>query len=266
VIGDIAAGDLLTALEVNMAAYWSAYGRTDRTLLRATPEVVWFYTGVPVALFNGVVFARLEPDGLRATYADLQAKITAHGAPALWWIGPQATPANIGSLLVGLGAQPAGEVPGMAIDLAALDDRQDPLVGFTIKKVTDAQSQTLWARIAGAGTGFPAAATEALAQIEGRLNDPQYNAQPRYIGYLDGNPVAASALVLDSGVAGIYAVATLPEARRKGIGRLMTVVPLVEARELGYRVGILQASSMGYPIYQKIGFREVCKFRLYVQA
>jgi predicted acetyltransferase len=78
--------------------------------------------------------------------------------------------------------------------------------------------------------------------------------------------VATSALVLDSGVAGIYAVATIPEARGKGIGRIMTVLPLVEAKQLGFRLGILQASSMGYSLYKKIGFREVFKYKLYLHS
>lgn len=154
----------------------------------------------------------------------------------------------------------------MAIELAELDDQLESLSNFTIEKVAGAERQSLWARTAGAGTGFPDAVTDAMAQLEATLNDPQYKAQQRYIGFLNGDPVATSALVLDSGVAGIYAVATLPEARRKGIGRIMTIVPLLEARELGYRVGILQASSLGYPIYKKIGFRDVCTYRLYLQS
>jgi predicted acetyltransferase len=82
---------------------------------------------------------------------------------------------------------------------------------------------------------------------------------------LAGVPVASAALVLDSGVAGIYAVATLPEARNRGIGKPMTATALREARQLGYRVGILQSSSMGHPIYEKMGFRDVCTYRLYLQ-
>jgi GNAT superfamily N-acetyltransferase len=263
---DTTSDDGVAALVSNMAAYWSAYGRADGTTLYSTSNVVWFYTGIQVPLFNGVLSARLQPADVRATFANLQAKINDQGAPALWWIGPQAKPANIGSLLEQLGAQQAGEVPGMAIDLAEIDDKPETIAHFTIKKVTGAEGQALWARIAGAGTGFPDAVTEAMAQLEARLSDAQYQAQRRYIGFLNGTPVATSALVLDSSVAGIYAVATLPEVRRKGIGRIMTVAPLLKAREMGYRVGILQASSMGYPIYQKIGFKEVCKFRLYLQT
>jgi len=105
-----------------------------------------------------------------------------------------------------------------------------------------------------------------MAQLEAALSDPQYKAQHRYIGFLAGIPVATSAMVLDSGVAGIYAVATIPQARRKGIGEIMTLIPLLEARQMGYRVGILQASSMGYPIYKRIGFHDVCNFQLYLQS
>lgn len=40
----------------------------------------------------------------------------------------------------------------------------------------------------------------------------------------------------------------------------------MEARELGYRVGVLQASEMGYSLYQKLGFREVSRYKLYLQS
>lgn len=59
---------------------------------------------------------------------------------------------------------------------------------------------------------------------------------------------------------------TLAEARRKGIGEIMTVMPLLEVPQIGYRVGILQASSMGYSIYKRMGFKDVCKFNIYLQS
>ena len=105
-----------------------------------------------------------------------------------------------------------------------------------------------------------------MVHLEATLNDPQYKAQHRYLGFLDGIPIARSALALDAWVAGVYAVATIPTARGKGIGRIMTVMPLLRARQLGYRVGILQASDMGYSLYQKIGFKDVCRYRLYIQS
>jgi ribosomal protein S18 acetylase RimI-like enzyme len=258
--------ELLAALDTNRIAFWSAYGRAKGSTLQVTSNVVWFYTGIPDELFNGVLSAKLDLIGVRATLDNLQAKIEEQGAPALWYIGPQSKPENLGTLLEQHGLQSVGELPGMAIDLVLVDDKPETITNFTIQKVSNAEMQALWARIAAVGTGFSDIATDAWVRVEATMTEPEYKAQPRYIGFLNDNPVATSALVLDSGVAGIYAVATIPEVRRRGIGNIMTVTPLLEARQIGYRVGILQASSMGYSIYKKIGFREVCKYGEYLQS
>lgn len=260
-----APGALLIALESNMAAFWSAYGRGNGSMLQATAEVVWFYTGVPTPLFNGVPHCNLTAGGVKDTRDLLQHLIDERGARALWWIGPRSKPDDVDELLLRHGLQPVGTVPGMAIDLATIRVAPQPIVGLAVEKVNGAEMQRLWAETAGAGSEFSAAATAALARLEATLSDMQYRAQPRYIGYLDGVPVAASALVLHAGVAGIYAVATLPEARGKGIGTMMTALPLLEAKDLGYEVGVLQASAMGFPIYARMGFRKVCTYRLYLQ-
>jgi ribosomal protein S18 acetylase RimI-like enzyme len=265
-IEDISSATLLTALESNMSEFWSAYGRGKDSTLHSTPGVVWFYTGIQVPLFNGVVSAKMKHEEVKPTVDSLQDRINERGAPALWWLGPQSTPENLGALLEQHGLQRAGESPGMAADLAMLDSMPGTIANFTIQEVDRVDMQALWARTAAIGTGFSGTATDQMVELETTLTDSHYKAQRRYIGFLDGVPVATSALVLDSSLAGIYAVATVPEARRKGIGEIMTVMPLLEARRMGYRLGILQASSMGYPIYKRIGFKDVCKFNMYLQT
>lgn len=85
-----------------------------------------------------------------------------------------------------------------------------------------------------------------------------------YLAYLDGEPVAVSSMYLGVGVAGIYNVATLPEARGKGAGSAVSYVPLREAHQAGYEIGTLQSSKLGYSVYRRLGFEEICTFNLYI--
>lgn len=43
----------------------------------------------------------------------------------------------------------------------------------------------------------------------------------------------------------------------------MTQAALQEARELGYRVGILQSSRLGLGVYRQLGFTEYCQMSHY---
>lgn len=257
---------LQAAMDRNMAAYWAPYGRGADCERYEEDGTMWVYTGVATPLFNGVLSANLDAEGVRGVVQALAERIARRGATAFWWVGPGAKPGDIGVLLQQQGVKPVASVPGMVARLDAIDDREDSIPDFEIRKVEGTEMRALWGRTAAIGTGFSDKAVAQMEKVEATIDDPRYAEQTRYLGFLDGEPVASSALVLEKGLAGIYAVATLPAARKRGIGRAMTLAPLLEARALGYETGILQASSAGFPIYATMGFKEVCRYSLYLQS
>jgi ribosomal protein S18 acetylase RimI-like enzyme len=153
--------------------------------------------------------------------------------------------------------------PGMAIDLAEVAPLS-PQPSLKIETVCTPQALSTWVSTFIRGYGLPDELAESYYQLVLHLGyeRPMRN----YTGFIDGQAVAASTLFLGAGVAGIYCVATLPEARGRGLGTALTVLPLLDAREMGYYTGVLQSSDMGYPIYQKIGFRTTCLIDHYYKA
>lgn len=97
------------------------------------------------------------------------------------------------------------------------------------------------------------------------MPDDKFDSQPRYVGYLEGEPVAVSSLVMAAGLAGIYAVATLPAARRRGIGAAMTLHAMAEGKRRGARHAVLQATPMGLPVYERLGFAQVHEYVTFLQ-
>lgn len=70
-------------------------------------------------------------------------------------------------------------------------------------------------------------------------------------------PPASAAMVLHTGdMAGLYWVATRPEARGQGLAAACTVAATNLALARGARAVALQASPMGDPIYRRLGWRE----------
>ena len=81
-----------------------------------------------------------------------------------------------------------------------------------------------------------------------------------YVGFIGKVPVTTSLQVSYRGVSGVYLVATLPTYRGRGLGAAMTWRAVVDGRKDACRVGFLQASEMGYPVYSKMGFRKITEY------
>lgn len=85
-----------------------------------------------------------------------------------------------------------------------------------------------------------------------------------YVGYVDGEPVSTTALVMGGGAVGVYNVATLPQYQRRGYGETVMRHALAESRrEHGVERTILQSTLAGYKLYERMGFRTVTRVGVY---
>jgi GNAT superfamily N-acetyltransferase len=252
---DLAPAAVAAAIEANGAEFLIAMGRAGGGEER-DDHLRWTIGGSPIDYHNAIVGARLDAGNAGAGIAAAVACLRVHGVPGTWHLGPGMTPADLGQRLVDQGFAHAGDEIGMAADLDALERPPIP-TGLVISRVTAPRDLEVWAETLGKGFGEGPAEASWVGEIYSRLGleNPAWR---HYLGRLDGEPVATATMFLGAGVAGIYFVFTVPDARRRGIGAALTVAPLLEARALGHRLGVLAASTMGEPVYRCIGFREYC--------
>jgi GNAT superfamily N-acetyltransferase len=83
-----------------------------------------------------------------------------------------------------------------------------------------------------------------------------------WLGRVDGRAVTTAAAFIGFGYVGIYAVATLPDTRGRGYGEAITWAATLCRPDLP---ATLQASEMGRPIYERMGFRTVADFTVWTR-
>lgn len=254
---------LLEALEDNTYAAYVDYARNPASWVSETPSMLSFISGLPMALFNGIARARLAPDDLDAQITAALRPFRERSAPMFWWVSPTTRPPDLVDHLLAHGLARSGGMPGMAIDLDKMGTPPDASGAYTVAPVASSEDAEDWALAAQLGNEAPPDFLPALREMVTRLS---FGSEPRwtsFVGRVDARPVATSQLFTHGGVAGVYCVATVPDARRRGYGAEATRAALRHARDLGYRVAILQSSQMGQPIYEDMGFQTLIRFDLY---
>ena len=156
-----------------------------------------------------------------------------------------------------------GNPPGMA--LLEPIAKPDPAPGVVIQTVCDETCARDFACVVASAyetVDMPAKVTAKLfSRPERWICDPHLRVE---VLYDKDCPVAAAMLLWSHGIAGIYWVGTIPDAR--GRGHAERVVRSLCDRAFDYGTGavILQASPYGEPIYRRLGFREITRYPWYM--
>ena len=219
---------------------------------------------MPDHFINLVVCTELPSEGIDELIKNALSHFRSLHIQKLSWLVEEGIPAlKIKKQLIahGLAVEESFAIE-MAADLSGLPGSTVLPTGLEIIPVEDRKTLSKWIHVASIGFGVPEEFESTWYDffVEAVLDLPFRN----YLALLNGQPVGTSQLFLSAGVAGIYNVTCIPEARGQGIGAALTLAPLLYAREIEYHIGILQASELGYRVYRRLGFQDLGQLSVYL--
>ncbi len=253
---DLSREGRIRANEENLFGLFESFVGNSRIQVRRDGVALRSISDVPFPLFNSVLGASFAEANVDATVVGILAPYVDRGVPMMWWTGPRTRPANLAKALERQGLLSVASQPCMSLELDGFEPESPRIPGFRIERVWNRSLAADWSRAVRVAFGFPdpvvAIYTEAMIQF-GFGPDVPFE---HWVGYLDGTPVASASLFRCAGVAGLYNLALVPAARGRGIGRAIAQAPLLEARDEGFALAVLQASAEGYPVYVDLGFQQ----------
>ncbi|HWI94724.1 MAG TPA: GNAT family N-acetyltransferase [Solirubrobacterales bacterium] len=178
---------------------------------------------------------------------------------SIWVRGGQKEDRDLLAAAEAAGLQLIYEMPEMTLGEKLEPPELPP--GAELRKLTAVQHATDFWRVAIASyesIGFPPEVFAGYSNHAGLLAENVV----AFLALLDGEPVGIAMTMVSHGVAGIYWVGSLEQARGKGIGRAVTVAATNAGFELGADLASLQASPMGKPIYEAMGYETAFEYQM----
>lgn len=243
-----------------LAAYGAAAANASGSLVERDRGIALFAVPLPIRLFNQVVVERddADPDTLQAAVGVMRQRRAMFVVNLRDGIDDRWVP-----LVRELGlveASPEPWMPGMAAHPLRAPGSVPPPDGHDIRRVTELGGVRDHIAAGSAGFEMPVEWFEAVMG-PATLADP---AAAIYVGYTDGVPVTAGLGYRTGATIGVYNIATVAAARRRGYGAAMTMRIVDDGAAAGCDVAVLQSSEMGYPVYERLGFRTVVSYRAWI--
>lgn len=231
-----------------------------------TPSLAWGLSDAFDACMSGVTRTALESgDDVDAAIELVLAEAKARSEPVSWNLLPGShSPSNLADRLLAHGFMHDGDDPAMAIDLALLPEQPAIPEGVRIVEMLDETQLAGWVSAWSRAFCYGPRAQQRRAAWRRGLGFGTDRPMRSFTAWLGENPVGTSELFLGAGVAAVVWVGTAPEARGRGIASAMVQTALIEARRLGYAIGALTASDAGYPVYLRLGFRDMCRIPVWI--
>jgi GNAT superfamily N-acetyltransferase len=233
------------------------------------PDAAWAVAPDPESMRSVVVRAQFTTETADTRINEILSEIDATGSATLWWLAAHHGPPDLRARLIARGFHPVGDTAAMARPLPGLPPIDQP-EALEIRPVGDEADVVdyvgviLADRPEGAPPTGAAGAELRIRHVTSRIAlDP---APMRFVGRMDGRAVGTSRLSVVGGVAGVYGVVTVPDARGRGVGRAMTLTALHAGVALGMQIATLQATELGLPVYRRLGFEEYYRYELLARS
>ncbi|HSL97425.1 MAG TPA: GNAT family N-acetyltransferase [Candidatus Deferrimicrobiaceae bacterium] len=248
----------------NWIAYLTGVGSASASVeVRRFGGVLAIRSDMPFDWFNQVLVERDD-----ATMRDLLAAVRLaprdpNGLIVRLRDGPDdrfvAALARAGWLAAGAAAMTPGMV-AFPIDHPATLGQAVP--GFDIRRVTDEAGIEDHRAVVTDGFDVVRSVADGTSGL-GLLDVPECTI---YVGYADGLAVTSGMGWRSGRTIGVYAISTVPAARRRGYGEAMTARVVADGIAAGCDVAALQASESGRPIYERLGFRVDVRYNGYLRS
>jgi GNAT superfamily N-acetyltransferase len=229
-------------------------------LVRRERGVVLFASGLPIPLFNQVLIeaGTATDDEVGRAVATMRERRERFLLHLRRGVDDRFRPAAERLGLV----CPADHTPLPGMALYPIPDTEPPLpADHEIRRVDSAAAMDDHIRTAAIGFGMP---EEMIRVVMGPADWQRPNVTV-YVGYSGGEPVTTGLGLRTGRTIGVYNIATVESARRRGLGAAMTARVARDGRAAGCDVAILQASDMGRATYERLGYRTVVEYDGFVE-
>lgn len=237
---------------VSSLAQWSRMIDGSSAGMRTVERDGYIATITPAtpdrSLVNDVVY--WDPAALEADYERLAADYRAAGVGA-WTVWVPDTDRDTADLLAERGHRLDADPEAMIVELGEIQRPPEP-PGFS----RDVDPLTV-VRINDAAYGLPDSFQIALADME--LRDGLY-----VYGAGEDGRVSSCLFAFDhEDDCSVWLVATLPHARGRGLAAALMAHALADAAERGRTTSTLQATDLGRPVYERLGYRSLGEIELW---
>ncbi|WP_139488798.1 GNAT family N-acetyltransferase [Brevibacillus dissolubilis] len=263
--------EITAACIANRAEYVLSFGTGIGSAYYSGEDVKWVYTGLNY--LNCVFAVHLSGEGMEQRVEEIMSFYDQRHVCPTWLVNPQDEAGiermKLEKKLESLGFTQVFEFPAMAVDLKEwerlgwLDHKGegstmssfDPISpAFSLVQVNSAIGLEHWCQLTCAGFHVQKhQLSEYMTLLHSSVEHARFPTHV-YIGYWNDKPVCAVSVLEAAGVAGIYWVSTVPQARGRGFATMMMRQLLSRVHAMGYQYATLQSTEMGYSLYRGLGF------------
>ncbi|HET9909193.1 MAG TPA: GNAT family N-acetyltransferase, partial [Anaerolineales bacterium] len=226
---------------------------------------LWFQTPIPILPYNGILKFQSEKN-LKQRIDWFIHHFKSRRVDFFWLVHPTSPP-DLPNQLMERGLQEIEVLPGMTRNLRNLPELPSLPDDIQARKAMGENDVSALYDFSAWRWNVPAEYKGTLANILAtlELGKPGSNAH-LWQTWRDGQAIAKTGMYVSANSAGIYAVATKPEARGLGLARFLTLSALKEAQSLGKTLAVLHSTPMAQSLYRSLGFEAIADFRVFASV